>query len=147
MQPPPPVEPTVPEGDELVAMNELQYLGTHNSYIVGPSLGLLNLLTIGSNLFPDLAGSGLDPAQLNYGHRPLSQQLASGLRTFELDLFADPEARGKGVGAALIEAVRRAAAEKGVTNVYWMTHETNATARKLYDRVSRRTGFIEYDLL
>lgn len=63
------------------------------------------------------------------------------------DLFADPEARGKGVGAALIEAVRRAAAEKGVTNVYWMTHETNATARKLYDRVSRRTGFIEYDLL
>jgi hypothetical protein len=28
-----------------------------------------------------------------------------------------------------------------------MTHETNATARKLYDRVARKTGFIEYDLL
>lgn len=26
------------------------------------------------------------------------------------------------------------------------THETNATARRLYDRVGRRTGFIEYDL-
>lgn len=63
------------------------------------------------------------------------------------DLFADPAARGKGVGAALIEAVRREAATIGVTNVYWMTHETNATARKLYDRVARRTGFIEYDLL
>lgn len=63
------------------------------------------------------------------------------------DLFSAPEARGKGVGAALIEAVRKAAAGKGVTNVYWMTHETNATARKLYDRVARRTGFIEYDLL
>ena len=63
------------------------------------------------------------------------------------DLFADPDIRGKGVGAALIEAVRKAAAEKGVTNVYWMTHETNTTARKLYDRVARRTGFIEYDLL
>lgn len=62
------------------------------------------------------------------------------------DLFTAPEARGKGAGAALIEAVREAAAERGVTNIYWMTHETNATARKLYDRVARRTGFIEYDL-
>jgi GNAT superfamily N-acetyltransferase len=63
------------------------------------------------------------------------------------DLFADPEARGKGVGAALIEAVRQAAAKLDVTNVYWMTHETNGTARRLYDRVARKTGFIEYDLL
>ncbi len=63
------------------------------------------------------------------------------------DLFCAPEARGKGVGAALIEAVRQEAAKAGVANVYWMTHETNATARKLYDRVARRTGFIEYDLL
>ena len=62
------------------------------------------------------------------------------------DLFADPEVRGKGVGAALIKAVQDAAAEKGVTNVYWMTHETNETARRLYDHVARRTGFIEYDL-
>ncbi|MFK0691832.1 GNAT family N-acetyltransferase [Mesorhizobium sp. IMUNJ 23033] len=63
------------------------------------------------------------------------------------DLFADPEVRGKGVGAALIEAVKQEAAKIGVKNVYWMTHETNATARKLYDHVARRTGFIEYDLL
>ena len=63
------------------------------------------------------------------------------------DLFADEAARGKGVGAALIEAVRQEAGKIGVTNVYWMTHETNETARKLYDRVARRTGFIEYDLL
>lgn len=63
------------------------------------------------------------------------------------DLFADPDMRGKGVGAALIQAVRDEAGKIGVKNVYWMTHETNATARKLYDRVARRTGFIEYDLL
>ena len=63
------------------------------------------------------------------------------------DLFTASEARGKGVGAALIEAVKQQAAKIGVTNVYWMTHETNATARKLYDRVARQTGFIEYDLL
>ena len=63
------------------------------------------------------------------------------------DLFTDPSARGSGAGTALIEAVRKAAAERGVANVYWMTHETNDTARILYDRVARRTGFMEYDLL
>jgi GNAT superfamily N-acetyltransferase len=63
------------------------------------------------------------------------------------DLFTAPETRGKGVGAALIEAVKREAGKIGVANVYWMTHETNTTARKLYDRVARQTGFIEYDLL
>ena len=63
------------------------------------------------------------------------------------DLYTAAEARGKGIGAELILAVKRAAAERGVANVYWMTHETNATARALYDRVARRTGFIEYDLL
>ncbi|TIU40887.1 MAG: GNAT family N-acetyltransferase [Mesorhizobium sp.] len=44
------------------------------------------------------------------------------------DLFADPEVRGKGVGAALIKAVQDEAGKIGVKNVYWMTHETNATA-------------------
>ncbi len=63
------------------------------------------------------------------------------------DLYSDCAARGAGVGSALIEAVRDAAATRGVGNVYWMTHETNATARSLYDKVARRTGFIEYDLL
>ena len=63
------------------------------------------------------------------------------------DLFADPSARGSGVGRALIEAVQAEAAKIGVANVYWMTHETNETARKLYDRIARRTGFIEYDML
>ena len=55
--------------------------------------------------------------------------------------------RGKGIGAALIKAVQDEAEKIGVKNVYWMTHETNTTARKLYDHVARRTGFIEYDLL
>lgn len=63
------------------------------------------------------------------------------------DLFTDEKARGHGVGAALIKAVQDEAGKIGVTNVYWMTNETNTTARKLYDRVARRTGFIEYDLL
>lgn len=63
------------------------------------------------------------------------------------DLFADPAVRGMGVGRALIEAVHAEAGRIGVRNVYWMTHETNEVARRLYDRVARRTGFIEYDML
>ncbi|MEO7207056.1 MAG: GNAT family N-acetyltransferase [Steroidobacteraceae bacterium] len=62
------------------------------------------------------------------------------------DLYTDPSMRGKGVGEALIKVVRREAAKNGITNVNWMTHETNVTARKLYDRVARKTGFMEYDL-
>ena len=60
------------------------------------------------------------------------------------DLFTDEAARGKGVGRALIEAVYREAKKAGASRVYWQTHETNATARLLYDRVAERSGFIVY---
>jgi GNAT superfamily N-acetyltransferase len=60
------------------------------------------------------------------------------------DLFTDERTRGKGVGRALIEAVYERARIAGCTRVYWLTHETNATARKLYDQVAQNTGFIVY---
>ena len=60
------------------------------------------------------------------------------------DLFTDERTRGKGVGRALIEAVYERAKSVGCTRVYWLTHETNATARKLYDQVADNTGFIVY---
>jgi GNAT superfamily N-acetyltransferase len=60
------------------------------------------------------------------------------------DLFTDPAARGQGVGRALIAAVYERARIAGCTRVYWLTHESNATARKLYDRVAERPGFILY---
>jgi GNAT superfamily N-acetyltransferase len=60
------------------------------------------------------------------------------------DLFTSEAARGKGVGGALIEAVYERARLAGSTRVYWQTHETNAVARKLYDKVAERSGFIVY---
>jgi len=60
------------------------------------------------------------------------------------DLFTDEAARGAGVGRALIEAVYERAQAAGATRVYWMTQETNHTARKLYDQVAERSGFIQY---
>lgn len=60
------------------------------------------------------------------------------------DLFAVPEARGTGVGRALIEAVYAAADARGVPGVYWLTQEFNAPARRLYDRIGEATPFIKY---
>ncbi|PZO76210.1 MAG: GNAT family N-acetyltransferase [Mesorhizobium amorphae] len=60
------------------------------------------------------------------------------------DLFTDPDARGGGVGRALIEAVYEAARAAGSERVYWMTQEDNATARLLYDRVASYSGFVQY---
>ncbi len=60
------------------------------------------------------------------------------------DLFTAEGARGKGVGRALIEAVYEQARLAGVAQVYWRTHATNATARRLYDQVAEESGSLVY---
>ena len=60
------------------------------------------------------------------------------------DLFTAHEARGRGIGRAVIEAVYERAQAAGAGRVYWLTHETNAAAQALYDRVAERSGFIQY---
>ena len=60
------------------------------------------------------------------------------------DLFTVPDARGLGAGRALIEAVDERARAEGASRVYWLTHESNATARALYDKVADKPGFIQY---
>ena len=60
------------------------------------------------------------------------------------DLFVAPEARGGGVGRALIESVYEEARRAGSPRVYWLTHESNTEAITLYDRVAERSGFVQY---
>ena len=62
------------------------------------------------------------------------------------DLFTAPEVRGQGVATALIEGVTEWARLRGCSRVYWSTHETNATARRLYDRLADYRGFIRYEI-
>jgi GNAT superfamily N-acetyltransferase len=60
------------------------------------------------------------------------------------DLFVAPQARNRGIARALIEAVYALADERGAERVYWLTHESNTTARALYDKVAQHRGFIHY---
>ena len=69
---------------------------------------------------------------------------APGPTCYLQDLFTVDAARGKGVGRALIEAVHVAAKIAGANRVYWQTHETNATAMVLYNKVADRSGFLVY---
>jgi GNAT superfamily N-acetyltransferase len=60
------------------------------------------------------------------------------------DLFVAAEARGKGVGRALIEATYAEADRRGASRTYWATHQNNGTARALYDQLGELTEFVQY---
>lgn len=60
------------------------------------------------------------------------------------DLYVDADTRGTGAGRALIEAIYALARARDVTRVHWLTQEGNATARRLYDNIATRSGFIQY---
>lgn len=60
------------------------------------------------------------------------------------DLFTAEAARGRGIASALILRVADEARKAGAARVYWQTHETNHTARRLYDAIAERTGFLVY---
>jgi GNAT superfamily N-acetyltransferase len=60
------------------------------------------------------------------------------------DLFTSEAARGRGVGRALIHAVYQRATAAGSSRVYWQTHESNAVAMRLYDKLAQKSGFLVY---
>ncbi|OFE18822.1 GNAT family acetyltransferase [Humibacillus sp. DSM 29435] len=60
------------------------------------------------------------------------------------DLFTAPDARGQGVGRALIAEVGEWARVEGCAHVYWQTRNDNEAARGLYDKVATFEGFLVY---
>jgi GNAT superfamily N-acetyltransferase len=63
------------------------------------------------------------------------------------DLFVDPDARGEGVGEALIGACRERCRERGMTWLEWSTAPSNIRAQRLYDRMgAQRSDWIDYGL-
>jgi GNAT superfamily N-acetyltransferase len=63
------------------------------------------------------------------------------------DLFVVPEARGGGVGEALIAACLDHCRDRGAVALAWKTAPGNARAQALYDRIgARRSQWLDYDL-
>lgn len=60
------------------------------------------------------------------------------------DLLVTPDQRGTGVGRLLIEHVYTTAKANDCDKVHWLTHESNATAIQLYERIAERPGYIQF---
>lgn len=82
-----PVEADV---DDL-RLDEVQYVGTHNSYHVAPAPALFEAEKAAVSLLGPEAEALGNIDSLLYTHDSLTEQLDQGIRAFELDVFADPE--------------------------------------------------------
>ena len=72
------------DGGDALRMNEIQVLGSHNSYHLRPEAAVLE----GIAAFADEQTA----AELDYEHLPLTEQLEEhGIRQLEIDVYADPE--------------------------------------------------------
>lgn len=60
------------------------------------------------------------------------------------DLYTDASCRGQGVARALIQSVYDVADQSNAPGVYWLTQDSNTTARVLYDKVAGLTPFLKY---
>ena len=63
------------------------------------------------------------------------------------DLIVTPDARGYGIGCALIEDLLAMAKARGWARLYWHTRQGNETARRLYDKFARADDFVRYRLI
>jgi GNAT superfamily N-acetyltransferase len=62
------------------------------------------------------------------------------------DLFVAEDARGRGVGRALLEHTRDLARQRGLGVVQWITAHDNAEAQRIYDSVAERTQWVTYEI-
>jgi ribosomal protein S18 acetylase RimI-like enzyme len=75
------------------------------------------------------------------------QTLSAARAALMNDLFVVPEARGQGVGRALIEECRRRSREHGAAELVWETAPDNETAQRLYRSLdAREERWISYSL-
>lgn len=80
--------------DHNLKLNDLVTVGTHNSYKTALPDAVLALVRVAE---PDHAD------EIDYGHRPLSEQLDAGARQLEIDVYYDP-AGGRFLGPAGLRA-------------------------------------------
>ncbi len=86
-------------------------------------------------------------ALLGFAHlREQADTFRAGPSWFLDDLFTAPAARGRGVGRALIDALKEHGAAHGGGDLRWITAANNTTAQHLYDSLASRTSWVMYEL-
>lgn len=90
-------------------------------------------------------GAKLDGQLVGIAHYVLPSTTWAASVCYLQDLFTIPEARGKGVGRALIHAVADEARRQGARRYCWMAPEDDTLSRTLYNKVARKSGFVRYD--
>lgn len=78
-------------------------------------------------------------------HRRMSSPYTATSGIFLDDLFTTPEARGAGIGRAIIDTLTGMAHAEGRAFVQWMTAEDNHTAQALYNTLAVRTNWVVYN--
>ena len=76
-------------------------------------------------------------------------QLSTWTDTFDCyleDLYVAEEVRGNGVARVLIQAVKEFSTEQKCSKLFWITKESNTTARMLYDKVASLSDFVRYEV-
>lgn len=69
--------------DKSLRLNEIQVIGTHNSYHLAPTPEIMKIIGLTGKAVAD---------SIDYTHAPLAQQFGSlGIRQIELDIYADPD--------------------------------------------------------
>eukprot|EP01023_Acetabularia_acetabulum_P056565 TRINITY_DN6569_c0_g1_i10.p1 TRINITY_DN6569_c0_g1~~TRINITY_DN6569_c0_g1_i10.p1 ORF type:complete len:534 (+),score=76.69 TRINITY_DN6569_c0_g1_i10:25-1626(+) len=76
---------------QAVPISRVQFISTHNSYVMQPQPWVWNVLR--SNINNTIPGFPKSSQLKNFmvSHRPLQEQLDMGIRQLQLDVFPDPE--------------------------------------------------------
>ena len=62
------------------------------------------------------------------------------------DLFVEPEFRGQKIAQKMISHLKSLSKANNWDGIRWITHSSNKTAKILYDKIGKNTGFELYEL-
>jgi len=79
-------------------------------------------------------------------YRAVPHTLSATMGLYLDDLFVVPDARGAGAGRAIVDFVKRYAADHNLHRLQLITAADNATAQILYDQVGTRTDWVTYEI-
>jgi GNAT superfamily N-acetyltransferase len=101
------------------------------------------IITPGSGLFALLALS--DEGALGFANVSATPfAWTAGPILFLQDLYVAPEARGRGLGRSLLQAVYDEADALGAAQVFWMVDELDSDLQAFYARQGIRTPYLRY---